>query len=81
MPLRPITVESYAGARADETPRLVTIDGRRLVIVRLLNESVEESLVTNTQTRRFRVVTAEGRILDILRQSDGAWYLQSELNP
>lgn len=78
MALQSITVECYAGARADERPIRVTIGGRQHLVARLLGESVEESLVTKEQTRRYRVLTNEGLVLEILRDGDGAWYLESE---
>jgi hypothetical protein len=77
MKLDPISVECYAGGRADERPRRLTIDGREHTVVRLLEESVEESPDTREQTRRYKVLTDEGLILGIQRASDGAWYLNS----
>ena len=76
MPLREVTVECYAGGRADETPRRISIDGREHHVARLLDESVEEPLERNQQSRRrYRVLTDAGLVLELLRTNDGAWYL------
>ena len=77
MTLRTVRVECYAGGRADETPRRVSFDGREHVVARLLAESVEESLAPNQQTRRYKVLTEEGLVLEVVRSTDGAWYLAS----
>ena len=75
MTLRTVRVECYAGGRADETPRRISFDGREHVVARLLAESVEESLAPNQQTRRYKVLTEEGLVLEVVRSSDGAWQL------
>jgi len=71
----PIIVECYAGSRGDERPRRVMIDDRKHVVARLLAESVEESVVTKARTRRYRVLTSEGMVLEILCTGDGEWFL------
>ncbi len=73
----PIRVECYAGGRSDERPRRVTIENRVYVVARLLAESVEVSLITEAQTRRYKVLTDEGLVLEVLRSSDRAWRLVS----
>jgi hypothetical protein len=73
----PIRVECYAGGRSDERPRRVTIENRVYVVARLLAESVEVSLITEAQTRRYKVLTEEGLVLEVVRSSDGAWHLVS----
>ena len=77
MTLRPIRVECYAGARADETPRRITFDGREYVVDRLLSESIDESISSRGQTRRYKVLTDEGLVLELVRSSDGSWHLVS----
>jgi hypothetical protein len=77
MTLRPIRVECYAGTRAFETPRRISIDGREHVVARLLAESIEESLASNQQTRHYKVLTDEGFVLEVVHSSDGAWHLVS----
>jgi len=73
----PIRVECYAGGRSDERPRRVIIENRVYVVARLLAESVEVSLITEAQTRRYKILTDEGLVLEVLRSSDGAWRLVS----
>jgi hypothetical protein len=77
MALDRISVECYAGARADERPRRMTISGREHLVARLLGESVEETGSGREQTRHFRVLTVEGLVLEILHAGDGDWYLES----
>ena len=77
MTLRPIRVECYAGARADERPRRISFDGREHVVDRLLSESIDESVSSRGQTRRYRVLTDEGLVLELVRSSDGSWHLVS----
>jgi hypothetical protein len=79
--LKSIKVESYAGSRADQRPRRVIIEDREHVIVRLLYHSIEESLKSNVQTHRYRVLTAEGLTLEVIRANDGEWFLQSIKQP
>jgi hypothetical protein len=75
MKLRTIRVECYAGGRADETPRRISFDGRQHVVARLLAESIEESPASNQQTRRYKVQTDKGLVLEVVRMSDGTWGL------
>jgi hypothetical protein len=77
MTLRTVRVECYAGGRADETPRRISFGGREYVVARLLAESIEESLASNQQTHRYKVLTDEGLVLEVVRSSDGAWHLVS----
>jgi hypothetical protein len=74
---RAIRVGCYAGGRADETPRRISFDGREHAVARLLAESIEESLGSNQQARRYKVLTDEGLVLEIIRSSDGTWGLAS----
>ncbi|HLF84736.1 MAG TPA: hypothetical protein VI837_11225 [Blastocatellia bacterium] len=77
MKFRTVRVECYAGGRADETPRRISVGGREHFVARLLAESIEESLASNQQQRRYKVLTDEGLVLEIVRSSDGAWHLVS----
>ena len=74
---RKVSVECYAGTRADQTPRRIRFAGREHIVVHLLAESVEEPLASNQQTRRYKVLTDEGLVLEVVRSSDGAWRLVS----
>lgn len=78
MTLRRVTVECYAGSRADERPRKIQIRGREHVVATLLCESVEESLATKERTRHYKILTDDGLILSVVRKDDGAWFLDSE---
>jgi hypothetical protein len=72
-----IQVECYAGGRAEETPRRITLDGQEHAVTRLLAETIEESAVTREQTRRYKVLTDQGKVLEIVRSSEGVWSLLS----
>ncbi len=73
-----VQVECYAGSRAEERPRRVRVEGRQHTIARLLSSSVEQSLATSALLHRFRVVTEEGLQLDLIRTSDGDWFIEGE---
>jgi len=70
-----ILVECYAGGRADERPRRVTIGNREYFVSRLLGEWVDVPLGSNQQERRYKTLTTDGLVLDIVRSTDGAWRL------
>jgi hypothetical protein len=75
--IRRIQVECYAGSRADESPRRVSIEGRSHTIRQLLSESIEESFGERERTHRYRVLTDQGFVLEIIRTAGGEWFLQS----
>lgn len=77
MKLRTVRVECYAGGRANETPRRICFDGREHLVARLLAEAIEESPLSNERTRRYKVLTDEGLVLEVVRLSDGNWVLVS----
>jgi hypothetical protein len=76
MTLRTVRVECYAGGRADKTPRRISFGGREHVVARLLAESIEESLESKQQTRRYKILTDEGLVLEVVNSGD-AWSLVS----
>ena len=72
-----IQVECYAGGRVEETPRRITLDGQQHTFTRLLAETIEESAGTKERNRRYKVLTDQGKVLEIVRSSDGVWRLVS----
>ena len=70
-------VECYSGGRADETPRRIIFDDAVHVVARLLSESVEQSDATKKETRRYKVLTDQGEVLEIVRSPEGTWRLVS----
>jgi hypothetical protein len=76
MKLRRVQVECYAGGRADERPRRVREDDREHVIASLLSSSVEESFRFRARSYRYSVLTEEGLVLVLIRESNGDWYLE-----
>ena len=77
MSLRSVRVECYAGRRADESPRRIYFEGRAHLVARVLAESIEEPLASRQQVRRYKMLTEEGLVLEVVRESDGSWYLVS----
>jgi hypothetical protein len=75
MGLTRIKVECYAGGRADERPRRVILGDRVHTIARLIESSIEESARSRDRIHRFRVMTEDGIVLDILRDERGEWYI------
>jgi hypothetical protein len=53
------------------------IDGREHIVARLISESVEQSPDSQEHTRHYKVLTETGLALEVLRSSDGKWYLES----
>jgi hypothetical protein len=56
----------------------VIIDGREHLVARLLEETLDESSDSKAQRRRFKVLTDEGIVLDVIRSGDGSWYMSTE---
>lgn len=71
-----IEVECYSGGRSDERPRSVTIRGRKHLVARLLSESIEESETqagVRERKHRYRVLTEDRCVLELVRNQDGSW--------
>lgn len=77
MKRRAIDVSCYSGARADEAPRRVIVDGREHRVGQIIASSVEESPDTRERSHRFRIITDEGLVLDIRRNHERKWFLES----
>lgn len=75
---RPIQVECYAGGRADERPRRLIVGEHKHQITRILEESVEEDMVTRERRSQFTVLADSGLKFVIAREHDGQWYLLSQ---
>jgi hypothetical protein len=77
MSSREIQVGCYAGGRADESPRQVTIDGQPHTVARLFSESLEEEPSSRLWRRRFTLLTTDGLTLVVVQAADGKWYLEN----
>ena len=73
-----IEVESYSGSRADERPRSVIIGGRSHAVARLLSESIEESADKRARTHRYRILTDDGLVVELVRTADHRWFLSHD---
>lgn len=76
MSRKQIMVQCYAGARGDEYPRRIIVNGREHLVTRVVGESMEESVDTRVRTHRYKVLTDAGAVLEILRTGDD-WYIES----
>jgi hypothetical protein len=74
-----VKVECYAGSRANQQPRRVTINGVELFITLVIESSVEESASSRERIYRFKVMTEDGRILKLFKSIEGDWYLEKRL--
>lgn len=72
----PVQVKCYAGSRADELPRRVTIDKVEMFITQVIDSSVEESSCSRERIYRFKVITEDGSVLKLLKSVEGDWYLE-----
>ena len=73
-----VEVECYCGGRADERPRSVIIGGRRHAVARLLSESIEESADKRDRTHRYRILTDDGLMVELVRTADRRWFLSHD---
>lgn len=80
MASEPTEVEFYSGGRADERPRSVTIGGRKHLIALLLSKSLEEfdtPAGRRHRRHRYRVLTEDRLVLELVRNQDGSWLVSS----
>jgi len=73
-----VEVECYSGGRADERPRSVIIGGSRHAVARLLSESIEESAEKRDRTHRYRILTDDGLVVELVRTADHRWFLSHD---
>jgi hypothetical protein len=71
---RAVEVFAYSGYRDEESPRSFVLDGRRIAVRKVLEQWVEEDVVTRVKRRCFRVKGDDFR-KHILRcqEVDGVW--------
>ena len=76
MPER-VEVGCYAGGRGEETPRVVLLGGRE-VMLRVERRWIEEPVGSGGSTRRrriFQVQLEDGRRCRLAQEPDGSWTL------
>jgi hypothetical protein len=66
------TVEFYAGQKADETPRAIVREGRRIEIARVLARERKEDAAGGSRREVWRVLLADGRTATIELLESGA---------
>jgi hypothetical protein len=71
---RPIEVSDYSGYRGDESPRAFILNGKRIEVLKVMEQWIEEDAVTKVRRRCFRVKGDDFRthILCCL-ENDGVW--------
>jgi hypothetical protein len=77
----PVTVECHAGARADETPRAVTIAGRRHEVLEVQDRWHDAGRTRDLAVRRIFKVRLDTGETVFLEQDEGtgAWTLRAPL--
>jgi hypothetical protein len=65
-------VRFYSGAKGDEKPVSILVDGEEKMIVHIYEEAVEEDVSTGERTRRFKVRTEDGASFAV-RQMGKGW--------
>jgi hypothetical protein len=71
-----VEVGCYAGSRGDETPRVVLLGGRE-VMLRVERRWIEEPVGSSGSERRrmFQVQLEDGRRCRLAQEPDGSWTL------
>jgi len=78
-----VEVRCYAGARGEETPRSVLLEGRELPVWVERGWDEQPAALSGTERRRvFQVRLPDGRRVRLIQEPDGGWTLtQPELGP
>jgi hypothetical protein len=76
--MRPLRVECYAGARADETPRALWPAGERLEVARVLRRWRSQDAARH-EREWFRVLAEDGRRYLLCHDAaQDLWFLAEE---
>ena len=74
-----ITVTAYSGHRGEETPRELTVRGKRVEVVEILKAWIEEGLESRSIRRFFEVKGNDGSIHKIHYDEDKReWFYEVE---
>jgi hypothetical protein len=55
-----IEIIAYSGYRREETPRTILLHGKRIEVIEILNQWIEEGLETRARKRFFQVRGSDG---------------------
>lgn len=71
----PVEVLWYAGGQADEVPRALVLDGRRVAVAEVVARWLAEiDAPGGSRQRGFRVRLEDGRVMTIVRaEGAGVW--------
>jgi len=77
MELRKVDVTAYAGYRSEELPRSFVLEGKKICVVEIISQWVEEAAEGRQQRRCFRVKGDNGFIYVLFCvEQTGEWYLE-----
>ncbi|HEU4388012.1 MAG TPA: hypothetical protein VFV34_09465, partial [Blastocatellia bacterium] len=66
--------ECYSGSRGDESPRRVIAGEIIYDVIRILERAVVRDSASGTESRRFRVLLDDGRIVTLTKRESGDWH-------
>jgi hypothetical protein len=69
----PVEVECYSGYRAEETPRAVTLGGKRLEVAEVLSRKRLRDSSTHRTFEVFHCRLVDGRPVSLERSEEGTW--------
>jgi hypothetical protein len=69
----PVEVECYSGYRAEETPRVVVLSGKRVEVAEVLSRERLRDKATGRTVELFRCRFTDGRALLLEKSEEGAW--------
>ncbi|HEY6873410.1 MAG TPA: hypothetical protein VI298_11860 [Geobacteraceae bacterium] len=72
-----VEVVAYAGYREEESPRALTIDGKRVEVRKVLDRWTEEDRETGKRRRCFKVKGDDFRTRVVCCDEAGTWYCRS----
>ena len=71
-----IEVRCYEGSRANETPRVLVIDGAEVAIRTIIDRWIEEGLDRQDRKRCFKIIGDDSLLYTIhCDYASGGWYL------
>jgi len=74
-----IEVIAYSGSRGEETPRSLILEGRRIDVVLILKQWIEEDGGSRKVGRAFQVQGDDGRIIKIyFDEETKEWFFGDE---
>ena len=74
-----VKVIAYSGYRGEEAPREITLNDKKIEVVKILSRWIEEGSENGTTKRFFRVKGSDGSIHEIYYdEKKMEWFLKAE---